>query len=78
MKLAIHDIEPFLQVYEKFKDSRVPARAALIDALTSSGVSQSLADEGADTLIQNLKFVGLMQTLSGAERIVSLDHLLDG
>lgn len=30
-----------------------------------------------DTFIVNLRFVGLLQTLSGAERIVTLDHMLD-
>jgi hypothetical protein len=76
-KLAILDIDPFRQVYERFADVRLPARAVLIDALKEGGVGSDAAEEGADTLVVNLRFVGLLQTLSGAERIVSLDHMLD-
>src|SRR5690606_3234995 len=36
-----------------------------------------LAEEAVDTFIVNLRFVGLLQTLSGAERIVTVEHLLD-
>jgi hypothetical protein len=77
-KLAVLDIDPFRQVYERFLNARLPARAVLIDALKDAGISPNAAEEGADTLIVNLRFVGLLQTVAGAERIVSLDHMLDG
>ena len=34
-------------------------------------------EEGVDTFIVNIRFTGLLQTLSGADRIVTIDHLLD-
>ncbi|WP_181164942.1 hypothetical protein [Mesorhizobium sp. B2-9-1] len=76
-KLAIQDIDPFRAVYERFTNARLPARAVLIDALKETGVSADAAEEGVDTLIVNLRFVGLLQTLSGADRIVPIDHMLD-
>lgn len=76
-KLAIMDIEPFRELYERFTNARLPARAVLTDALKDAGVPADAAEEGVDTFIVNLRFVGLLQTLSGAERIVTLDHMLD-
>ncbi|QKD06091.1 hypothetical protein EB235_04205 [Mesorhizobium loti R88b] len=76
-KLAIQDIEPFRAVYERFVNARLPARAVLIDALKEAGVAADAAEEGVDTLVVNLRFVGLLQTLSGADRIVAVDHMLD-
>jgi hypothetical protein len=40
-------------------------------------VSGDAAEEAIDTFIVNLRFVGLLQTLSGADRIITIDHLLD-
>lgn len=77
IKLAIEDIEPFNALYNKFINTRLPARAALIDAIKEAGVSANAAEEGVDTFIVNLRYVGLLQTLSGAERVVSKDHVLD-
>lgn len=76
-QLAIINIEPFNALYERCKNGRLPARAVLIDTLKDAGVSADAADEGVDTFIVNLRFVGLLQTLSGAERVVTVDHLLD-
>lgn len=77
IKLAVIDIEPFKKLYERFSGAKLPARAALIDAIKEFEVSADLAEEAVDTFVVNLRFVGLMQTLSGAERIVTVDHLLD-
>jgi hypothetical protein len=49
----------------------------LIDSIKQFGVADEFAEEGVDTFIVNLRFVGLLQTLSGAERIVAINHLLD-
>jgi hypothetical protein len=77
IKLAIENIEPFKKIYERFSGAKLPARAALIDAIEEFDVSQGLTEEAVDTFVVNLRFVGLLQTLSGAERIVTVDHLLD-
>jgi hypothetical protein len=77
IKLAVDDIEPFRKLYERFSGAKLPARAALIDAIKEFEVSGDLAEEAVDTFVVNLRFIGLLQTLSGAERIVSVDHLLD-
>lgn len=77
VELAIMGIEPFKKLYERFAGTKLPARAALIDAIKEFEVSAELAEEAVDTFVVNLRFVGLLQTLSGADRIVTFDHLLD-
>jgi hypothetical protein len=77
VQLAILDIEPFNNLYEKFVGNKLPTRQVLIDNIKEDGVQADVAEEAVDTFIVNLRFTQLLQTLSGAERIVSLDHLLD-
>lgn len=76
-KLAIEDIPPFKELYQTLIGNKLPAKAALIDSIQRFDVSSDAAEEGVDTFIVNLRFVGLLRTLSGAERIVPIDHLLD-
>jgi hypothetical protein len=74
--LAIMQVEPFLKLYEKFRGNKLPAHAVLIDAAKDVGIDPSHAAEAVDTFVVNLRFVGLLRMLSGAERIISMDTLL--
>lgn len=75
--LAIESVDAFKAIYNKFLGNKLPPRAALIDAAKDEGVPDELAEESVDTFVLNLRFVGLLQTLSGAERIVTIEHYLD-
>jgi len=75
-ELAITNIEPFQKLYEKFVGNKLPAHAVLIDAAKDAGIEPEHAAEAVDTFVVNLRFVNLLKTLSGAERIISLDMLL--
>ncbi|MDF0542133.1 hypothetical protein PX699_07250 [Sphingobium sp. H39-3-25] len=76
-KLAITDIGPFNSLYEKFTNAKLPPRATLIDSMKEAGTEKDHLEEGVDTFIVNLKAVGLLQNLSGADRVVTIEHLLD-
>jgi hypothetical protein len=76
-KLAILDIPPFRALFDRFVNAKLPVRAALIDSMREAGTSADYLEEGVDTLIVNLKAVGLLQNLSGADRVVPVEHLLD-
>ncbi len=76
-ELAILGIEPFKALYEKFSGNKLPAPAVLTDAAKDIGVNADLAQEAIDTFVVNLRMLGLLKTLSGAERIISLEMLLD-
>ncbi|MDX6769901.1 MAG: hypothetical protein SF051_10235 [Elusimicrobiota bacterium] len=77
VKLAVLDIPVFKPLYEKFVGNKLPSKPVLIDSAKELNLSSELAEEAVDTFIVNLKFIGLLKTLSGAERIISQDHLLD-
>jgi hypothetical protein len=76
-ELAVLDIPVFNQLYEKFCGSKLPPRAALIDAASDFSIPTELGEECVDTFIVNVRFAGLLQTLSGSERLITLDHFLD-
>ena len=76
LTLAIMSIDPFQKLYEKFAGNKLPAHAVLIDAAKDVGIDPDHAAEAVDTFVVNLRFVGLLRTLSGAERIISVDMFL--
>jgi hypothetical protein len=77
-ELAILKIEPFRQTYEKIINNKLPAHSVLSDGFKDLDVPSDFISEAVDTFIVNLRFAGLLKTLSGAERIISLDAMLDG
>jgi hypothetical protein len=77
VKLGVLDIDLFKNLYEKLVSNKLPARAALIDMAKSIGVENDLSEEFIDTFIVNLRHLGLLTVLAGADRVISVDHLLD-
>jgi hypothetical protein len=75
--LAISSIPIFRQLYEDLIGNKLPSKAALVDAARATGFAGDYAPEAVDTFTVNLRHVGLLQTLSGAERILSVEHFLD-
>lgn len=80
MFLAIENIPIFKKLYDEFVGNKLPSKAALIDSAKATGFisDAAVAAEAVETFTVNLRFVGLLQTLSGAERILTVDHCLDG
>jgi hypothetical protein len=77
-KLAIDGIPPFKSLYERFSGNKLPAQQVMRDFLTGEqDMSEEEAKEAVELFILNAREIGLIQTLSGAERILTLDHMLD-
>lgn len=77
-KLAIDGIPPFKALYERFSGAKLPAQQVMRDFLTGEqDMSEEDAKEAVELFILNAREIGLIQTLSGAERILTLDHMLD-
>jgi hypothetical protein len=74
--LAIDTQKPFKSLYEKFK-GRLPAQAVLRDHLIDEGYDMSEINECVDNFILNAKFLGLLKTVAGAERLLPIDHVLE-
>lgn len=75
--LAVLQIDPFKQVYERLINNKLPAQSVLTDLFKDLDVSEEFLSEAVETFIVNLRYVGLLKTLSGAERIISVDMMLD-
>lgn len=77
-QLAIAGIDPFKALYERFTGNKLPAQQVMRDFLVSEHkMSEEDAKEAVELFILNAREIGLLQTLSGAERILTLDHMLD-
>lgn len=75
--LAIEGIVPFKILYEHYRGKRIPEREIIKDFLRDSEISVPDLDECVDTFIVNIKDLGLLRTIGGAETIITLDQLLD-
>jgi hypothetical protein len=77
IKLAINTTEAFKALYERYSGQKLPSTAVLEDTAVELGIPEDFRTECIEFFIVNLRFVGLLQTLSGAERILTTDHALD-
>lgn len=75
--LAIEKHAPFILLYNKLKGSRIPAKEVLADSLSEAGIEEPEKAECIDTFILNLKFLGLLKTIAGSERIISIEQALE-
>ena len=77
-KLAVDGIPPFKALYERFAGNKLPAQQVMRDFLTDEhDLSEEDAKEAVELFILNAREIGLIRMLSGAERILTLDHMLD-
>lgn len=75
--LAIKNIEPFNVLYERCKGQKLPSKEFLIDALRESESDESSLSECVDTFILNATFLGLLRTIAGSERLITIEHGLE-
>lgn len=76
-KLAIESVEVFRTLYETYLGNRLPAQAVLADKAREVGVPDEDLNECIETFTVNTKFVGVLRSISGAERFVSIDTVID-
>jgi len=76
-ELTITSIDPFDKLYERFKGARLPAPAVLRDAAIEIGIPHDDVQECVDTFVVNAKYLGLLKTLAGAERLIGLEQALE-
>jgi hypothetical protein len=76
-ELAINRIEPFRLLYETLHDKRLPTHAVMRDVLAEAKYPEDQLQECVDTFVVNAKFVGLLRTIAGSERVISIQQLLE-
>lgn len=75
--LSIDGIAPFKLLYDHYKGKRLPEREIIKDFLRDSGTNVPDLDECVDTFIVNVKDLGLLRTIGGAETLITIEQLLE-
>jgi hypothetical protein len=75
--LAIAGIPPFKALHTEFVERKLPSQSVMRDFLADTEFARDDVQALIDTFIVNAKFVGVLKTISGAERLISIDHALD-
>jgi hypothetical protein len=75
--LALGDIPPFKTLYERLIGNKLPAAAVIHDILREIGVAEDDLAKCTDAFIVNAKFLGLLRTVAGAERLLPVEHVLE-
>ncbi len=75
--LAIKNHAPFNFLYEKLKGNKMPAKEVMADLLAEANVEDDERAECIDTFVLNAKFLRLLRTIAGSERIIPLEQALD-
>jgi hypothetical protein len=76
-ELAINQIAPFKALYEHLKGNKLPAVQVMRDFLVEHSYKDGEVAECVDTFILNAKFLGLLRTVAGAERLLSIEHIVE-
>lgn len=76
-QLAIEQIAPFKAIFDEYVDRKMPSHAVMRDFLREGQWAGEDLQALIDTFIVNAKYVGVLRTVSGSERLVNLDHALD-
>ncbi len=76
-KLAIQDNQYFNHLYESYKNMKVPSTKVLEDCIIEFGIEQHEAKQCVETFIVNAQFLGLIKTLSGAQRLLPIEYLVE-
>lgn len=75
--LAIKGIPPFFALYEKFNNGKLPAPEVMKDALAAFDLDPEDKQACVDIFVENAKYVNLLRVMSGAERLLSIEHVLE-
>jgi hypothetical protein len=80
-ELAIADIDVYSFLYNRFVGNKLPAITVISDLVLEEFSSKDIDEKDAsiivETFIVNIKYLGLLQTISGAERLVQLEYALE-
>lgn len=75
--LAIKNHAPFAFLYEKIRGNKMPAKEVMSDHLSEADVEEDEKAECIDTFILNAKFLGLLRTIAGSERLISIEQAIE-
>ena len=74
-ELAIGRFDQFLAVYERIKEGRLRDEAVLRGEMGRVGVMEPDRQRAAEVFIANLRYVGLVENISGSEQVRSIEEI---
>ena len=74
---AIAQFDFFRQLYEKLKNQRLRADDVLGDLLVQIGLEPSDAGQASEIFVANARYIGLIREMSGSERVISIEQLIE-
>lgn len=81
IELAITDLDIYNFLYIKYSGNKLPSLAVMHDVIKDQFKDKNLDDDDAiiiiETFIVNIKYLGLLQSISGAERVLTIEHMLE-
>jgi hypothetical protein len=75
--LAVKNIPAFNHLYEANKSKRIPSPEVMQDSLAEVGVEEDNRKECVELFLENAKFLGLLKTIAGAERLIPVEQALE-
>ncbi|GEM_PF-6895329 len=76
-KLAVTGVAPFKVLYDTYVSKRLPAHEVMKDRLLDSDVEVDNPKECIDLFVVNIKDLGLLRTIAGAETLVPIEQSLE-
>lgn len=76
-RLGVEGFAVFKSLYDKYKGNRLPSAEIMRDDLRTFGVADADLANGATIFVGNLNFLGLLRTIAGAQRVISIEQLLE-
>jgi hypothetical protein len=76
-KLAIEAVPAFKFLYGKNRGQPLPSPEVMRDSLAEGEVDEGHRKECVELFLENLKFLGLLRTIAGAERVVPIEQALE-
>jgi hypothetical protein len=76
-RLAMESNEWFNILYSSFKDNRLPNKSVMADELRENKLGAEYVQECVETFMVNASFLGLLKTVAGAARLLTLDFLIE-
>ncbi len=75
--LAVDGIAPFKLLYDHYKGKKLPSHEVMKDTLSQSQLKVENLAECLDTFVVNVKFLGLLRQIAGAETLLPIEHVVE-
>lgn len=76
-ELAIEAAPTFKHLYERNKNNRIPSPEVMRDSLAKLKIDEKHRKGCVEVFLENVKHLGLLRTIAGAERLIPIEQVLE-